>query len=273
LIKNQEDNYCIIGSSANPQALYKLVCDEWYSEPDGLSDKKYIEYSLDFCKNHRVDLFIPRRHQIAIAKESKKFLEIGVKILAVTDPEIIEYFDDKLKFYKWTKNILPEYVPEYKVANSFKEFEEYVEWFMNNGIRCCYKLPIDEGAATFRVIDEMNEYPKSLNTKPGYKVTKSLALKVMSNYSFKMPVMVMPFLDGCEVSVDCLLTECGEIIIPRIKGNKRYTLIDLDSETVSISKVLLNKIKSRVPINIQFKYENNRPYLLEINPVCPVAYS
>lgn len=266
LTKDQEENYCIIGSSANPQAIYKLVCDEWYSEPDGLSDSQYVEFSLDFCKTHHVDLFIPRRHQIAIAKETDKFSEIGVKILAVTDPEIIDYFDDKLKFYEWTKTFLPECIPDYRVAYSFKEFEKSVEWFMNIGIRCCYKLPVDEGAATFRVIDEMDEYPKSLNTKPGYKVTKSLALKVMSKYSFKMPVMVMPFLNGNEVSVDCLLTESGEIIIPRIKGNKRYTLIDLDSETVDLSKILLNKINSRVPVNIQFKYENNKPYLLEINP-------
>ena len=59
----------------------------------------------------------------------------------------------------------------------------------------------------------MMEYPKSLYEKPGYKVTQETAKTVIMNYSFSIPILVMSFISGKEVSVDCLRTSSGDIII------------------------------------------------------------
>lgn len=267
LIRADSDDYIIIGSSANSEAIYKLVCDEWYIEPDGLSDNEYVDFCLDICQTKHIDLFIPRRKQLAISEQADRFYSIGTKLMCITDDRIISCIDDKVSCYEWIENFLPECVPDYVKAVNIDQFISAIDRFSDSKkqIRACYKLSIDEGASTFRVIDEMTEYPKTLYEKPGYKVTKQTAVSVLTQYSFHIPVIVMPFISGKEVSVDCLKTSSGNIVIPRIKTNHRYSVVDLDSPTKELAHVILNKMPVGIPLNIQFKYEGDKPFLLEIN--------
>ena len=56
----KEDLY-VIGSNRNAAAVYKSSCNEWYTEPDKLSEDEYVDFCLDFCNEHEVDVFVPRR--------------------------------------------------------------------------------------------------------------------------------------------------------------------------------------------------------------------
>ena len=47
----------------------KLACNEWYQEPDmKVNSKEYLEYCLDFCKEHNIDVFVPHKGRIIISK-------------------------------------------------------------------------------------------------------------------------------------------------------------------------------------------------------------
>ena len=67
MLKQADREYYIIGSNDKENAVYRAVCDEWYQEPV-LSETEYIQYCLNFCREHRVDIFIPRRQFLSVSR-------------------------------------------------------------------------------------------------------------------------------------------------------------------------------------------------------------
>ncbi|MBQ7528450.1 ATP-grasp domain-containing protein, partial [bacterium] len=252
--------------SHNADAIYKCACNEWYEEPYKISQEDYLNWCLEFCRQHRVDIFIPRRFMTIIADNTDKFQEIGTKLLAENRDNLCKVLNDKQLTYEYVSKFLPEIVPDYSVVHSCEEFAEAYNRLKTPQNRICYKLIRDEGAASFRVIDERVETAEALTEKPGFKVTLETAKKVLQLYDFNVPMLVMPYLSGNELSIDCLATPSGNIILPRLKSTKRYSLVSFKPEILQICQPLLDKIALKIPVNIQLKYEGSRPYLLEINP-------
>ena len=156
-------------------------------------------------------------------------------------------------------------MPNYVLAHSPEEFHLACESLKSTSGRLCYKLTVDEGARSFRVIDNSIESISALYAKPGTKVTQCAAEAILSQYNFSIPVIVMPYLSGADVSVDCMETATGRLIIPRFKVG-RYSEVKPDSEVIRLSNAIMDILRFDMPANIQFKMEQGRPYLLEINP-------
>ena len=260
------DKFYFIGTSTNPVAMYKKVCDEWYDEKDGLTAEEYIDFCLNFCKEHNVDVFVPRRYLVEIVNHREQFEDIGVKIFAHDDAEIIIMLDDKQKTYEYFKQIDTDIIPEILIAHSFDEFCSGYEKLQQLYERVCYKLVIDEGARSFRVIDNKIDTIKGVLEKPGSKVTYGMAKQILSQYDFSNPMLLMPYLSGVEISVDCLATPSGNLIIPRYKTNKRYSEVIFGEEIMKKCNHIMDFLKVRMPMNIQFKINDGKLYLLEINP-------
>ena len=248
MMREGEPEHTYIGSSENAYAVYKEVCDEFYVEPGGLDENAYVDYLT------------------AIALCKSRFEAAGVKLLANTDGELAKTLDDKRATYEAVQKILPEVVPEYYVAESYGAFVAHCETLRGKGYRVCYKLTVDEGARSFRVLDERIESGNAVYEKPGSKLTFAAAQKVMKEYSFAKPVLIMPYLDGVEISADCLQTDKGKLIIPRYKMNKRYSEVCFDEGVTALCERLLEGLGCEMPVNIQFKMREGKPYLLEINP-------
>ena len=268
LMKNTNpDKFTFVGSSTNNYAIYKSVCDEWHIEPVDISETNYINFCINFCQQHQVDIFVPRRHLTAISAHLDLFNNIGVKVLAGQNPHLMQIFDDKVKTYEYISNLgLSEIIPEYQIVKSLAEFEQIYKSLKTSDNRICYKLVKDEGAITFRIIDDNLESASGLHNIPNVKVTYAAAIKILSKYNFNIPMIMMIYLNGQEISVDCLSTPKGNIIIPRYKTNHRYYEINFNSEIMNIANEILDHLNMAVPVNIQFKFHNNKPYLLEINP-------
>ncbi len=258
--------FYIIGSNANSLSVYKSACDEWYREPADLPAEEYVRYCLDFCVEHRVDVFVPRKHLVAISKNRHLFEALSVKVLVDADADTVAMLDDKCATYAFFRDICPECVPEVRIARSYEEFLAGYEELQSLCPRVCYKLIEDEGARSFRVIDDRIESIKGLFEKPGAKITLSAAKNVLSQYDFSIPVLLMPYLSGVEVSVDCLATPSGNLIIPRYKTNKRYSEIIFKPELMATCSRMMDALGLNMPMNIQFKVEDGCYYLLEINP-------
>ena len=268
LIREEEPNkFIFVGSNKNDYAIYKRVCDEWYIEPSEIDEENYIDYCLNFCEQHKINIFVPRRNLTAISNFISKFENIGVKVLAGKNSELMKILDDKVKTYEYISKIgMSEIVPEYKIVNSVEDFAQVYKSLKTSENRICYKLVKDEGAVTFRVIDDSLESSSGLYITPNTKVTYNTAIKILSQYNFKIPIIEMIYLNGQEISVDCLKTPQGNIIISRYKTNHRYAEIRFDSEVMKISDEIVNFLNMEVPLNIQFKMHNGKIYLLEINP-------
>lgn len=267
LIKDGDPGkFTIIGSNENTLSVYKNACDEWYQEPYGIPSEQYIEFCLDFCQKHNIDIFVPRKEIVAISHAHKQFETIGVKLLDDADYDMISLLEDKAATYKFFEKYVSECIPTVKIAHSMSEFLQFYFELLKSVPRVCYKLVEDEGARSFRVIDERIETSDALLEKPGAKITLNAAIKVLSGYDFSIPVLLMPYLSGVEVSVDCLKTPNGNMIIPRYKTNKRYSEIIFKESLMNTCSCMMDAMGLEMPLNIQFKVESGKYYLLEVNP-------
>lgn len=259
--------FYFVGSNKNDYAIYKRSCDEWHREPEKISADDYVDFCLNFCREHGINIFVPRRNLTAIAQRLEDFDGQGVKVLVGRDARLMKILDDKAATYEFiSAGGISEIVPPYRLAKNFDEFNAACDALKTSSNRVCYKLVEDEGALTFRVIDDTTENISALHNMPNMKVTRAAAQKILSRYDFKIPLLVMPYLGGREISVDCLVTPRGKIIIPRFKTNGRYSEIKFDAAIIAAAEKILRLINFDVPINIQFRTDGERFFLLEINP-------
>ncbi|MGN1107466.1 MAG: ATP-grasp domain-containing protein [Huintestinicola sp.] len=262
LMKGEGD--VIIGSSSNPNSVVGLACDEWYTEPE-LPEEQYVSFCLDFCQKHNIEVFVPRRGMGVIAENAQLFENKGVKLLMDTDPRMLATLRNKEMAYKWFEDFAPEYVPLRYEINSLEEFEKAYTAITAEYERACFKFSADEGAVSFRVIDNFMSDAGGLYKAPGMKISYENARAILSDYDFSKPLLMMPYLTGVEVSADCLYKEGGSIIIPRYKSQGRIYTVKYDDEIVSFCEEFLKRSGLKMPCNVQLKYHKEKPYLLEVN--------
>lgn len=259
------DTAFFIGSSANPYMLYRLVCDAWQTEPALPIGEAYVAYALRFCREQGIDVFFPRRGLTLFAQHQEAFRAQGT-ILAAGSADVMALLDNKAATYAFFGEHMPALVPAYRIAHTYEEFVAAYEELRPRCTRVCYKLTEDEGATTFRVVDDSLLTAGAITRKPGTKLTWEMARTILRGYDFSVPFLLMPYLDGQEVSVDCLQTQRGAIIIPRFKTNHRYAEIRFDAEIVATCQRIVELLPIDVPINIQLRSDGTKYYLLEINP-------
>lgn len=259
------DGTVFVGSSPNPHMLYRLVCDEWEEEPALPPGEEYAAFALRFCREHAIDVFFPRHALTELARHRDAFRAQGT-ILATGAAEMMALLDDKAAAYEFFAARMPALVPPYRVAHSYEEFVAAYEELRPLCARVCYKLTQDEGARTFRVIDDRIAEAGAVWSKPGTKLTWEMAQKIMRGYDFSVPFLLMPYLDGREISADCLQTAAGPIVIPRFKTDHRYSEVCFDADIMALCKEVMQHLQIDVPINIQLRSDGTRYFLLEVNP-------
>ena len=77
-------------------------------------------------------------------------------------------------------------------------------------------------------------------------------------------LLVLPYLIGPEVSIDCLQTSNGLIAVPRMKEG-RVTKITFEPDLIMLAEKFARDFKIEGPYNLQLRWHNNIPYLLEVN--------
>ena len=266
LMKNDNTDITIIGTNLNPDCVYKMVCDEFYKEPSFRSTDEYLKYCLSFCQEHSIDVFVPRHNLTQIIKHKSEFEEIGTKVLANTDYESVIITDDKIKTYQHLiSKGMQDVIPEFYVCKNAVDFSEAFNKLNSNGYKVCFKLSIDEGAITYHVIDKDRKssiYKYSSASHLNYEE----AYQMINSYSFKIPLIVMPYMNEPEISVDCLLVENELITIPRYKLGGRVSKVSFNTEIIRITKTIEKQFQFEMPFNVQYRILDEKPMLLEINP-------
>ena len=239
LIKKDESDFRIIGSNEREQAVYKKVCDEWHIEP--------------VLKN-----------EVAISRHKDQFERIGVKVL-VDDYEAVNMLNRKDLAYRFFKENGIGIVPEYCSVTTADEFLHAYESLKEKHSSVCFKFVNDEGGNSFRrIVDHENAFSE-LRWRQGSRITIRKAYSALSEVERFGPVIVMPYLPGEEISVDCLKTKDGIIAVPRYKGTSRAEKIKYDPDIIRYCQEFYGKVNLEMPCNIQFKFSGEIPYILEVN--------
>lgn len=263
LIKEDEKDFVIIGSNDNFNSVISCVCDEWYQEPE-CKGEEYVSYCLDFCAKHKIDVFMPRRGMLDISKNKAKFEAIGTKVM-VDNYEVISVLNNKNEAYELFKKFEIGVVPDYKIVTSATEFYEAYMWLKQKYKQVCFKFVHDEGGKSFRLIDNNRKGYEALFKKQNTRMTLDDVMAALGERENTAPIMIMPYLPNHEISVDCLKTESGVIMLPREKDATRIEKLTFDSQILEMCKDFYDKIGLEHPCNIQFKYLDGIPYFLEVN--------
>lgn len=261
--EDKEEKIYVIGSNSQIHSVIQNVCDEWYEEPD-CKGQEYVEYCLAFCKEHQVDVFVPRRSMEDISREKSAFEVMGVKVM-VDDFDRINLLNDKARTYDFFKKCEKIHIPEYAIVNNVAEFAAAYERIKKNNAQVCMKFVRDEGGMSFRKIVENVDCFQRLRWYPGTEIEYEVLKDTLAQRNQFDDLMVMPYLKDEEISVDCLSTVDGLIAVARKKGPARQEEIIYSKEIMDMVKIVMEEIKLQYPCNIQFKVKDGIPYLLEIN--------
>lgn len=273
MIKYNADgnDFEVYGTSINEHALYLSYCDAAFIEPD-ISGEDYIEFCLRFCKIHRINIFVPRKENVLISKNLHKFEELGVKVLVCPDSSLMEVLDDKEATYK----LMSEHpvlktavnIPDYEIVNTAEEFKKAYFTLKEKGHKVCFKPVIGEGGNGFRVIQEkLDSIDELFYQGISANISLDSAYQILKQQESFPPLMVLEYLDGYEYSIDCLSYE-GKLMaaIPRKKGKGRLRELEDNQLLLKLAKEINEALKIPFIYNIQVKYQNGIPKLLEINP-------
>lgn len=257
----------IFGTHATSNAIYLSLCEHNEIEPP-LKDREYLDFCLDFCLKNKIDVLIPGYKRLFLIGENlEEFTKIGVKVLISSDKRFLEEVKDKSKTYKiFEKNNLIE-IPQSYVVNTAEEFKEAYEKIIANDSKVCFKPTIAEGGIGFRIIDQKADSYAYMTGVMHARVTFEQAYKALSEEDTFPDIMVSEYLDGEEYSIDCLAYQGKlHLAVPRKKMNNRLRILENNLELIELAKKFNDYYKPDYIFNIQVRYKNNIPKLLEINP-------
>ena len=261
---DRETEFFVIGTGSNPNSVVRTVCDEWFDEPTADSGDGYVDASLAFCREHAVQVFVPRHHQLAISRRIAEFHTIGVQVL-VGDAETISVLQDKQAAYALFDRLGIGILPQYRVVTTLAEFEAAYRELTGIYEQVCMKFVQDEGGKSYRLIVPAISGYEGLFRKQSTRMPYNKIVEALSEVESFPPLMLMPYLPDEELSVDCLRTGSGIIMVPRIKYSGRLESVGYDEDILATCRAFYDQIGIEGPCNIQFKYLHGIPYFLEVN--------
>lgn len=265
----------ILGTHSDPDSPVLTACDVTEAEPDDeVVGDDYVEWALDVCRRHAVEVFVPRLHLDVVAAARARFTAAGVSLVA-GPAGAARFLEDKAAAYAdaVTAGLA---VPPWHVVRSGSELVSAHEELSRFGV-VCLKPVTGVGGAGFRVLtteplalEEVLTFPSDVARVD--EVAASLDAWARSGQPVS-PLLLMPFLTGPEVSVDCLGDEDGAMLaaVPRTKLSRRRLLVD-DPGAVDVARTIVARHRLSSLSNTQVRYWCHpdldaapRPYLLETN--------
>ena len=258
----------LIYTNANPHATASRVAHEFFVEPTGLDKEAYLDWCLDFCKEHRIDIFIPGRHSTMLAGEHARFAAQGTRVLSAGTPEALELIHDKARFYAGT--VLPlAPVAEFREFTTLEQFDAAYAELRQRHATLCVKPSRSVFGLGFAILDEERSSAALLLAGAQFTIGLDDMRRGLAELGEFRSMLLMEYLDGHEYSVDCV-GDNGRLVAavarkkPMTAG--RGQLIDMRQDIVDATTQLCRTYGLNGVFNAQFREGNGELRLLEINP-------
>ena len=277
------DELYIIGSSRNPNHVYKDVVDEFivedWEEVEGdleQTKKNYVDWVCTLCYSYKVDFFFVKKHATWIAERAADFIVRNVRLIN-ENIELLNKMQSKAYVYDILKvdDQVDWIVPHYLHTSNKREIEVILSNLSTKN-PWCFKLDEDEGGASFRKIDSSQVTLDTLSKFRVNTVSKSEALGMLTYLESDAinKLIYMEILDEPEISVDCYDSDNGFIAICREKiAGTRIQRLFYNKEIYAICNRLKDIFGFKFPFNVQFRTKHGTDSknidnlrLLEINP-------
>lgn len=254
----------IHATHGDPDSPVLAAADTAAMEPEGLSPAAYVEYALDQCARHSIDVFVPVLHQAAIVAHRADFAALGTALLAPPS-EAVAVFLDKATAYQAVQAVGVPVPPWWRVRTE-EELVAAVETLEAAGHKACFKPAAGAGGVGFRVITRAPFSLAHLNGFPSPYVPLDLVVEAVRAADEPVDWLVMPLLGQPEVSVDCLTAPDGRVrmAVGRTKNGRRRGFT-LHPSFIEPARLLAEAFGLHYLTNIQFRMLGDDPVLMDVN--------
>ncbi|WP_371480869.1 ATP-grasp domain-containing protein [Kitasatospora sp. NBC_00315] len=233
-------------------------------EPEGLAPDEYVAFALEYCARNAVDVFLPRLNQLAISLHHKEFLAVGTT-LACPPATAIAAFASKVDGYAAiTAAGLPT-PPWWQVRTADELLDAVTRIEAADGIPCL-KPASGAGGEGFRVLTREPFGLHRLAGAPNAHVQLDQVLAALDAAEEPVDLLVMPYLEGPEVSVDCLADRDGRLVtaVGRTKHRRRRTFTTA-ARYLEPARHLVETLGMAYLSNVQFRHHHGEPVIIDVN--------
>ncbi|MBD3004778.1 ATP-grasp domain-containing protein [Streptomyces sp. 5-10] len=272
MLRNNPDGHPVIihatrTNSSNPSQMF---CDVPGWEPGGeASDEEYGQFVVDYVRDHGIRVIIPTARMAALSARTEDLAALGCTVMA-SSYEVSSTADSKTETYALARDLgIP--VPPHHLVYDSVQFRDAVMQLRSQGYIACVKPDTGWAASSFRIIEDGATDLRALLTSARPVVdmeTYATALVKARQQGERIPgLIVMPFLEEPEVSVDVLSTPQGQplVTVPRAKSGW-YREFREDRKVINIAHRLVKGFPLGYLSNVQMRYLHGEPVLLEVNP-------
>lgn len=262
------DEITLICTHTHWTATAFLAADESYLEPAELSGTHYIEWCLEFCRQHRIDVFWPGKEAALIARDHALFRAMGVDVVSATEYDTLTLLHNKAHFYADLNPAVAQTM-DFIAVNDRDAFDAAVAELSAKHKRLCVKPATSVYGLGFRILDTERDSIVHLLKGVEYQIPLAELRQGMNDTPQFSTLLVMEHLGGPEWSVDCA-GKHGKLLcaVQRKKSPQagHGQIIDNNAEIAGMVERLAEHYRLNGLFNIQFKEGEHGPRLLEINP-------
>ncbi|MFZ2170427.1 MAG: ATP-grasp domain-containing protein [Methylococcaceae bacterium] len=245
-----------------------LAADEHFLEPAELTGQAYLEWCVDFCHQHNIQLFWPGKEAPLISQHHVLFQAIGTQVMSVAEHDILTLLHDKADFYS---DLSPDVAKtmDFIAVNDRDGFDSAIAELSAKHERLCVKPAVSVYGLGFRILDTQRDSITQLLKGVEYQIPIQELRQGMNNTPQFNTLLVMEHLGGHEWSVDCA-GRYGELLCAVQRKKSQLAghgqTIGNNDEIDGMVIRLTGHYKLNGLFNIQFKEGVQGPRLLEINP-------
>ncbi|WP_406199974.1 ATP-grasp domain-containing protein [Kitasatospora sp. NBC_01560] len=262
----------IHATHVDPDSPVLAAADHAALEPGGLTPDAYVAYALDFCARHAIDVFLPRLNQLAISLHHQEFEAIGTALIC-PPATAIAAFDSKADGYAAIAAAgLP--TPPWWQVRTAADLHSAVDRIEAAGLTACLKPVSGAGGEGFRVL---TREPFGLHRLAGWDSTVQVdqvataleaaaAAAAAGGTDEPVDLLVMPYLEGPEISVDCLADRDGTLLaaVGRSKHRRRRSFTTAPAYLEPARRVVESTGMAYLS-NVQFRHLAGEPVVIDVN--------
>jgi biotin carboxylase len=228
----------------------------------------YIQWCLDFCREHRIDIFIPGKESTTLAGLHARFAAQGTRVLSAASSAALELIHDKARFYA-TAHCPVAPVAEFRVFEDIAQFDAAYAALRQRHPKLCVKPSRSVFGLGFSILDEERSSAALLLAGAQYHIGLDDMRRGLAELGEFRTMLLMEYLDGHEYSVDCV-GDNGRLVaaVARKKPMQagRGQLIDMRQDILDATAALAAEFGLNGCFNVQFREGAGQLRLLEINP-------
>lgn len=261
-------SYHLICSSPNPHAIAPLAAHEAAVEPSGLKGTEYVDWCLGFCRDRRVDIFVPGKEASLAGARRGEFDAVGTRVMSAAPPAALDLLHDKAEFYR--KALAPTApAPGFAVFECLEQFDAAYARMRADHPMLCMKPSVSVYGIGFRRILEDRSGFDLLMAGDAYRIDLRSLRELLERAAAFRPMLLMPYLAGHEFSVDCVAD--GGALVCAVARRKPLSAgagqeIVLRDDIQQACADLVAQFTLNGNVNIQFREGEQGLHVLEINP-------